>query len=200
MMDVLSQTSISEVVLLFVLVFIVPMMTLMLLRLRRYENLYGPPPGKGGSKKAGPEKAPEPEPAAADAAPEEQEEAYDYQVRPFMSNPERACLDALREVLGPEVEVFPKVALWEYIEPEEKGAVGTGLDGLAFDYLVCDRKTMQPLTAVMFNPGKGRPAGRIDETRRVCEAAGANLVFIDQAEEYDAAGLKQVLGIPDLDI
>lgn len=201
MMDSLSKISISEVILLFLLLFLLPLFGLILLRLREYERAYGQVPESGGGKPAEKE-LPPPEPAKeATKEDEVPGNVYPYKVRAFLSPADRACLVAMREALGPEVEIYPKVALWELVEATDK-APGflKRLHDKDYDFLVCDRKTGLPLTAVMYNPGKGRPAGNIDEVRKICQAAGVNVVFIDMAEEYDAASLKEALGIPDLDI
>lgn len=206
MTDVISKISISEVILLFVLIFILPAMTMMLMRLRKYELLFGPLPEGPVSRKKGKAKkkedAPVPEsselpPAATDAV---DASVYPYRSRTFLGPADRACLAALREVLG-EVEVYPKVAAWETVESTDGNpGYAARLHGKAYDFLVCDARTGQPLTAVVYKPGKGRPAGPADELRKICDAAGANVVFIDMAEEYDAKTLKEALGLPDLDI
>lgn len=206
MLDVLGKTSISEVILIFILLFVLPLIALLLRRLRKYEALFGVLPDEGRKKKKkkkGDEPAPE-APAAAPVAPQEEappDNRYPYQSRPFLSSADKACLNAMREALGPDVDVFAKVALWETVESTEKAAgYANRLKGLAFDCLVCDRRTGQVLTAVMYNPGKGRPAGLIDEIKKICTAAKANLVFIDMAEEYDVKTLSAALGIPNLDV
>lgn len=200
--DVIGKITISEVILLFLLLFIFPTMALLLLRLRKYEKLFGdlPEEEKKGKKKK--KKAKAEEPAEAPAPKEEPAaEGYPFRSKPFLTQPERAGLAAIRGALGPDVEVHPKVALWETVEPldNEKGA-GERLQGKCYDFLVCDRQTGKALTGVMFNPGRGRPAGGVDELRKICKAAGAPVVFIDLAEEYDAKSMKDALGIPDLDL
>ena len=204
MMEIISKITIAEVILLFVLCFILPLLALLLLRLRKYETLFGalPEEGKKGKKKK--KKQEEEVAAAAVAAPDPDavpDDVWPYGAKGFLSPADRACLAAMREALGPEVDVFPKVALWETVEATDKApGYGKRLHGKAYDFLVCDRKTGQPLTGVMYNPGKGRPAGAIDDFRKICRAAGANVVFIDMAEEYDVKTLKEALGIPELDI
>ena len=84
-------------------------------------------------------------------------------------------------------------------EDGEKGAEER-LRGICYDGLVCDRQTGKALTGVMFNPGRGRPAGGVDELKKSCKAAGAPVVFIDMAEKYYATSMKNALGIPDLDL
>jgi hypothetical protein len=200
MMDAIRQITIPEVALVFILLFVLPLLLLLTLRLRRFEAQFGEP--SGGEKKTGKPDAPVSAPAAAapaeDAVPDN---VYPYKVKTFLSPSDRACLEAMREALGDEVDVFPKVALWELVETTDK-APGylKRLHDKDYDFLVCDRRTGQPLTAVMYNPGKGRPAGRIDEIKKICRAAGANVVFIDQAAEYDADSLKKALGLPELDL
>ncbi len=205
MLDALAKTTISEVILLFLLLFVLPMLALLVRRLRKYEMLYGvlKEEGKKKKKKKTEEPVAEPEPPAP-VAPEDEappDNAYPYASRTFLSPADKACLSALREAFGPDVNVFPKVAVWEVVEPTEK-AIGYAnrLRGLLFDFLICDGITGQVLTGIAYNPGKGRPAGPIDELKEICHAAGTNLVFIDMAEEYNAKTLKDALGIPDLDI
>ncbi len=200
MMDILSQITLSEVMLLFVLLFVLPAMAYLLWRLRMYEKLFGELPA-GAGRKAPPSPPPPAAAVLAGGAPDAPPDVFPYRTRVFLSPPEKACLAALREALGPEVEVFPKVALWETVEPTDRNpGFLERLKGKDYDFLVCDRKTGQPLTAVLFKPGKGRPAGPVDELKRICAAAKANLVFIDMAENYDARKLKEALGIPELDI
>ncbi len=52
----------------------------------------------------------------------------------------------------------------------------------------------------MYKPGRGRPAGAVDELLKICKAAEASVVSIDMAEQYDVKSLKDALGIPDLDL
>ena len=203
MMDAIRKITISEVILLFILVFVLPLLTLMLLRLRKYETMYGalPEKKKKGKKSDRTDDAPV---AAAAPAPAEDAvpaDVYPYKAKAFLSPADHACLVAMQEALGDEVDVFPKVALWELVEATDK-APGflKRLHDKDYDFLVCDKRTGQPLTAVMYNPGKGRPAGRVDEIKKICKAAGANVVFIDMAEQYDVDSLKEALGLPDLDI
>lgn len=202
LMEIVGKIGFSEVVLLFLLIFVLPVTALLLLRLRKYEALFGELPeekksGKKKKKKAK-EKEPEPQPESPRA---EHSGAVAFRSRPFLTPEDRACLAAMRQALGPEVEVYPKVALWETVEPVERDAESAKrLQGKCLDFLVCDKQTGKALTAVMFNPGKGRPAGGIDEIRTICGIAGASVVFIDMAEKYDAKSLKKALGIPELDI
>ena len=200
MMDILSKITVSEVLLLFVLLFVLPGMGYLVMRLRKYEALFGFFPD---DKK----KAKKPEPAAAETAAKTEpaagvpDDVFPYRSKAFLSPADEACLGAMREALGDEVEVFPKVALWEFVESTDKEAgYLQRLHGRDVDFLVCDRKTGRPLTAVAYNPAKGRPAGPVDELKKICDAAEANIVFIDMAEEYDAKSLKEALGIPELDI
>lgn len=200
MWDAITKAGIAEITLLFTLLFLCPMLFLLIRRLKRYEARFGyleggaPPPGPRK------EKTPPPAPAAAER-PNAPDNVFPYESRQFLSQPERQCLEALRQALGDEVDVFPKVALWETVAPTEADpGYAERLCRLDFDYLVCDKKLGQPLTAVMFKPGKGKPAGPVDTLTKICAAAGANLVFIDVADEYDAGRLKEELGLPDLDI
>lgn len=201
-MEVLGKITVSEVMLFIVLVIILPMMALLLRRLRQYETLHGDLPAperKPRGKKAAAKNAEPPAPDAKESPADA--DGYAYRSGVFLTSADRACLAAMREALGNEVDVYPKTALWEVVEPSEPGKGGAErLHGLAFDFLVCDARTGGVLTAVMYRPGKGRPAGRVDEVKKICAAAGANVVFIDMAESHDAKSLKDALGIPELDI
>lgn len=198
MMDVISKTTISEVILLFVLLFLLPMTTLLVLRLRRYEKVFGSLPDEEkpsrGAKKKNANASDESPPAVKEEVPD----GYEYRARVFLSPAERTCLRVMREVLGKDVDVFPKVALWETVEPMDSTQANISrLHGKDYDFLVCDQKTGQPLTAVMFKGGRGSRGG---ELTKICEAAGASVIFIEMAEEYDAAKMKQALRIPDLEL
>lgn len=200
MLDSIRQITIAEVMLLFVLLFVIPLTAALLVRLRRYEARFGRLAGRE-DRAAVPVSAPAAAPDAKPAGDEASGNAYPYRERQFLTAPEKACLAALREALGDQVEVYPKVALWELVEPTEANPdFAQRLHGKDFDYLVCDAQTGQPLTAVMFKPARGRPAGPVDEIRRICGAAGANVVFLDQADDYDAAGLRAALDLPDIDL
>lgn len=200
MMEVIGKISIAEVILLFLLLFVLPTLFLLVMRLRKYEAMFGqlPKEAKRGKKKK--KKDADEEQANEGAAPEALE-GYPYRSKTFLSPADRACLVAMREALGPDVDVFPKVALWETVEPTEKDeAYRARLSDKCYDFLVCDKATGKALTAVMYKPGRGRPAGGIDELKNVCKAAEANVVFIDMAEKYDGKSLKDALGIPELDL
>lgn len=201
-MHIMGKITISEIMLLFILLFVLPGLAFLLHKLRRYEKEFGTLPERERKKKKK-RGEPTPETAAPAAAPAASapDDKYPYKTRPFLNPSDRACLAAMREALGAEVEVFPKVALWETVESTEKEpAYRDRLSGLDFDFLVCDRKTCQPLTAVVYNPGKGKPAGPVDTLKKVCAAAGANMVCIDMAPEYDVKTLKEALGLPELEI
>ncbi len=211
MLEIIGKISISEVILIFLLIFLIPILGLLIQRLRRYEEQFGDLPKakrKWGKKK---EKAADEPPAAPDkpenaAAPvladlEEDlsSDVYPYRAKTFLSGGDKACLAAMREVYGPDVEIFPKVALWETVEPTVGGvAHSRRLLDKDFDFLICDARTMKPLTGVLYNPKKGPAAGRVDEIRRICQAAAANVVFIDTNEKYDAKQLRRALGVPEL--
>ena len=196
MWDAIAQITISEVVLLFVLLLVLPGMAYMVMQMRKLEARAGLAPPNEKKKK----KEEEPPPTPATAVKKVPDNVFPYRTRTFLSPPELACVAAMREVLGANlVEVYPKVALWEMLESTDKDpGYLERLNGLDLDFLVCDKKTGQPLTAVIFNPGKGRPAGRIDLVGKSCAAAGLPAVFIDMAEQYDAKSLKAALGIPDI--
>lgn len=201
MMEIIGKTTISEVILLFLLLFVLPVTALLVLRLRQYEKLYGVlvPEGKSGKKAK--KKAETEVEKEAPAAKGESSDGYAYRARVFLSPAERTCLRVMREVLGKDVDVYPKVALWETVEPMDPTQANINrLHGQDYDFLVCDQKTGQPLTAVMFKGGRGGRGGAAGELTKICEAAGASVIFIDMAEEYDAAKMKQALRIPDLEL
>lgn len=206
MMEILSKITISEVILLFNLLFVLPTMTLLVLRLRKYEKNFGvlqaeaPKEGGGGGRFRRKKKKVE-----DDASEEKKEEVpadvYPYRTRVFLSPAERTCLRVMREVLGKDVDVYPKVALWETVDPMDPTPANVNrLHGHDYDFLVCDQKTGQPLTAVMFKGVKGRPAGRAEELAKICEAAGASVIFIEMADDYNARKMKEALRIPELDL
>ena len=197
MMDAVRQTTISEAILFFVLLFVLPGMAFLIWNLRKYEKMLngrGKPAEKGKMNEQGK--------TSSSSPPQKSDGIFPYKPRQFLSPHETACLAAMREVLAADaVDVFAKTALWELVEPADKDPVyAERLHGLDFDFLVCDRITGQPLTAVMFNPGKSRSNGQADLLRKICEAAGTHVVFIDMAESYDAKSLKESLGIPDLEM
>ncbi len=196
-MDILSQITISEVILLFNLCFVLPTLAFLLLRLRKYEKQFGylPEEGKKKKKKKKEEEVQAPAPVASTINPE----LYPYREIPFLSPSDRACLAALLEALGEGVQVFPKVALWETMESTDKDpGYRERLNGRSYDFLVCDEATGQQLTGIMYRPVKGPAIAKSDEMKKICSASGAHLVFIDQAEEYDAATLKGEPGITEL--
>lgn len=204
MMEILSKITISEVILLFNLLFVLPTLALLLLRLRKYEALYGvlpTEPGKKRGKKTKKIEAPGDDAAAKNAGRAEAAAGYAYRTRTFMSPAERNCLRVMREVLGDDVDIFPKVALWETVDPMDAGAgASSRLEGKDYDFLICDRRTGQPLTAVMFKGGRGRPAGSVDELVKICESAGAGVVFIEMADDYNVKKMKEALRIPELEL
>ncbi|MDR2391933.1 MAG: DUF2726 domain-containing protein [Planctomycetota bacterium] len=197
MMDAVRQTTISEAMLFFVLLFVLPGMAFLVWNLRKYEKMLN-----GREKPAEKRKRKERGKTSSFAPPKKSDGVFPYKSRQFLSPRETACLAALREVLAADaVDVFAKTALWELVEPADKDpAYAERLHGLDFDFLICDRITGQPLTAVMFNPGKGRSNDQADLLRKICEAAETHVVFIDMAESYDAKSLKESLGIPDLEM
>lgn len=205
MMDVIRKITISEVILLFNLLFVLPLLALMLLRIRRYEKLYGVLPDEGKfalrfrrKKKAAPPPKEKVEAAPVESAPAAG--AIQYRTRAFLAAGERNCLKVMLDVLGNEVDVFPKVALWETVEPVEGGSAAMArLHGLDYDFLVCDKTTGQPLTGVMFKGGRGKGRGA-SELEEICKAAGASVVFIEMSEDYNAKKMKEALRIPDLEL
>lgn len=198
MLDIVRQAGISEVILLFVLVFVIPMTAFLLLRLRRYESQFGrlAAPDKKKKKKKEPEPAPE-KPTKPSVPPD----VFPYRAKTFIDPPERACLNALAEAIGGDIMVYVKVALWELVESTDKNpGYFDRLTGKAIDFLVCDAATGKPFTAVCFEPAKGTPRGPVEELEKICKAAGLHLVFLPVAEEYDAKSLKKTLNIPDLSL
>ncbi len=213
MLEILGNISLSEVILIFLLIFLFPVMGLLIQRLRRYEAEFGDLPAskkKWGKKKdKGEDRGREPEavtektglvspPVLNDLDEDLGSDVYPYRQKAFLTGGDKACLAAMREVYGPDVEIFPKVALWETVEPTVGGvAHSRRLFDKDFDFLICDARTMKPLTAVLYNPKKGPAAGRVDEIRRICQAAATNVVFIDTNEKYDAKQLRRALGVPE---
>ena len=196
MTDAVRQITVAEVILLFVLLFVLPGMAFLVWKLREYERMLangGQLAEKKKKKERGETSPPIPKKISDNVFP--------YQSRPLLLPPETACLAALREVLAADnVDVFAKTALWELVEPTDKDpGYAERLRGLDFDFLICDRATGRPLTAVMFNPGKGGSDDQAVLLRKICDAAGTHVVFIDRAENYDAKTLKESLGIPDLE-
>ncbi|MDR1533689.1 MAG: DUF2726 domain-containing protein [Planctomycetota bacterium] len=195
MMDAIGKMTISEITLLFVLLFVLPGMAGLLFRLREYESRSGDPRGS----KKGKRREPPPPPPPADRVPDD---VFPYRRRPFLSPPELACLAALREALAAdEVDVFPKVGLWELVEPTDKNpGYAARLSALDFDFLVCERQTSQPIVAILFTPARDRPAGPAGLREKICKAAGIDAVFIDLEEKYEVKRLKEVLGIAEANL
>lgn len=161
---------------LFLLLFVLPMLALLVRRLRRYEMLYGVLKEEGRKKRKKKAEEPavqeEPQPVLPEDEPPP-DNTYPYASRTFLSPADKACLAALREAFGPDVDVFPKVAVWEVVEPTEK-AIGYAnrLRGLLFDYLICDAKTGQVLTGIAYNPGRGVLPGLSTNSRRFATLPG----------------------------
>lgn len=198
MKDILGNMAISEVVLWFVLIFLLPMIVVILRRLRRYEDLYG----LLGPKKKKKKKVEEPPPAApaAPAAPPVPANVFPYRARTFLDPSEAGCLKAVIGAMGEGVLVFAKTALADLAESTDANpGFADRLKGLSVDYLVVDQRTGKPFTAVQFEPEKGAPRGARDAVKGVCEAIGLHLVFIPRGE-YEAGDLKKLLGIPELDM
>lgn len=200
MLEILGQAGIAEVILVFVLLFVIPMTAYLLLRLRRYENEFGVLTISKRKKKK--KKKEEPPPAApADAKPSVPSDVFPYRAKTFINPSEHACLAALAEAVGGDIIVYVKVALWALVESTEKEpGYFDRLTGKWVDFLVADAATGKPFTAVCFEPGKGVPRGPVDDLKKICQAAGLHLVFIPQTEEYDVKQLKNLLDIPDLDM
>ncbi len=204
MLDAIRSITISEVILLFILLFVLPLLYLMVKRLRKYEAQFGDISEKDGKDGQSGPAAPAAPAKPGGTGPAEEavpDNVYPYKTKTFLSPADRACLLAMQEAMGEEVDVFPKVALWELVDSTEK-APGylKRLHDKDYDFLVCDRRTGRPLTAVMYTAGKGRPAGKIDEVKKICKAASVPVAFIDMAEKYTADSLKKALGLPDLDL
>ena len=195
MMEIFGQTSISEVILLFVLLFAVPLMAVLLRRLRNCEKQLGE--GRGGKKK---KKKSKDTVARTDASgkPSVPPDVFPYREKVFLTPPERACLEALNETFGREVRIYAKVALWELAESTDKNpGFSERLADKSVEFLICDAATGKPFTAVCFEQDAGGPQGRNDDLRMICKAIGLHLVFLPQADEYDAAALREQLNIPD---
>ena len=200
MVEVIGKAAISELILLFVLLFVIPLLVFLLRRLRAYENQYGPllkKRGKGKKKKEKIEKEKAPE---ADQ-PEEVPDVYPYRMKSFITPPERACLEALSTAFGPDVKIHVKVALWGLVESTDKEpGYHARLTGKYIDFLLCDAATDKAFTAVCFEPGKGKIRKAYDELESICQAAGLHLAFLPMADDYDADELKNLLDIRDIDL
>ncbi len=199
-MDIIRQITISEVILLFNLVFVLPAMALLILQLRKYERQFGPLPEET-KKKSRKKKEKEDTAAAAALFSPANPDKYPYAAKNFLSAGDIACITALEEAFGPDVRVSPKVALWETIEPTEKDAeYRDRLHGRNYDFLLSDKALGQPLSAIMYRPVSGPAIAKSDEMKKICAAAGMQLVFIEQAAEYNTENLKNELGIPNFDL
>lgn len=200
MLDIFGQAGISEVILLFVLIFIIPTLAFLLIKLRRYEATYGVISLRGRKKKKKKEKKPEPPPPAKEK-PSVPPDVFPYRTRVFLTPSEQAFLKALHDAVGGEVTVYAKVALWDLVESTDKNPGFTDrLFDKRVDFLVCDKSTGTPFTAVCFEPDKKAPKGPKEELDKICKAAGLYLVFLPEAEEYDARKLKTLLEIPEFDL
>ncbi|MDR1613789.1 MAG: DUF2726 domain-containing protein [Planctomycetota bacterium] len=199
MSDIVGGMSIAETVLWFVLIFILPMIAIILNRLRRYEELYGLL-GPKRKKAKGPPK-PAPAAPAVSAAPAVPGDVFPYRAAVFLDPSEIDCLGAIGAAMGEGVLVFAKTALSALAESTDANpGYAERLKGLAVDYLVVDAKTGKPFTAIRFEPEKGAPSGARDAVRGVCAAMGLHLVSIPRKGGYDAKELRKLLGIPELDI
>lgn len=198
MLDIVRQAGISEVILLFVLVFVIPMTGYLLLRLRRYESQFGRLAAPEKKKKKKKEAEPAPEKSGKRSVPPD---VFPYQAKVFIPPPERACLNALTEAIGGDIAVYVKVALWELVEATDKNpGYFDRLTGKSIDFLICDASTGKPFTAACFEPPRNAPRRPVEELEKICKAAGLHLVFLPVAEEYDAKTLKKTLEIPDLSL
>lgn len=160
MVEIFGQAAISEIILLFVLVFIIPLLAFLLYRLRGYERQFGAlASGRGKKKKKRESEAKAARPEKPAALPD----IYPYKTKIFLTPPERACLEALSVAFGTEVKIYVKVALWELAESTDKNpGFHDRLIDKRVDFLICDAATDKPFTAVCFEPGKGVPRGPRD--------------------------------------
>ncbi|MDR3211792.1 MAG: DUF2726 domain-containing protein [Planctomycetota bacterium] len=199
MLDLIGSASLSEVVLLFEIIFILPLIAYLLVRLRKYEaRLAGDGDDKKKKKKKEPEKA---APAKADKKPAVPADVFPYQTKSFMDPTEKSCLESLSEALGGDTRIYLKVALSELVQSTDPNpGFQDRLSQRSVDFLVCDGATGKPLSAICFEPGKKTPTGQKDDLVAICQAAGLPLVFIPQQEKYDVKKLREALNIPDLSL
>lgn len=99
MLEIIANAGIAEVILLFILVFIIPMTGYLVLRLRRYENEYGRLAAPSRKKKKKKEK-PQPVAKAAPEKPSVPADVFPYGQKTFLTPPELALLQAIAEAVG----------------------------------------------------------------------------------------------------
>lgn len=198
MWELLGQTGISEAILLFILIFIIPLLGYLLLKLRRYENQYGVIYLRGKKKK----KKKKPEPPPKEMKPEKPSvppDVFPYETKPFINPSEQMLLDALYEAIGGDIMIYTKVALSGLVQSTDSNpGFHDRLADKYVDFLICDKQTGNPFTAVCLEPGKKAPKGPTEELAKICQAANLHLVFLPQADSYDTAKVKKLLDIPDL--
>ena len=190
MVEILGQARVTEAILFFVLVFILPMTAIILLKLRKYEAMYGVIPR--GDRKAGDRKRARerPEPPKADPI---KPDVFPYRKKAFLEPSDRLCLQALEEAMGEGTRIHAKVALWEVVQSMDRNpGYAERLRGKMVDFLLCDAATSQPFAAVSHEPGGG-------ELAKICAAAETHLVLIPRADAYDPARLRETLGVSSQD-
>jgi len=177
--------TIAEIILLFILLFIIPFVFL-ILRENRKLNQYlrsGLPPEP-------PKPAPPPPPAA-----------FLYQRRALLSEAEISFRDTAQTLMGQDTLLLPKVSLSALAEPDGSHPVhAERLAGKTADFLVCDRPTGHPTAAIFFQPapGSATPRGYLEEAEKICKAADISFVRVPSRNSYDAETVRKALGLPEL--
>ena len=192
------KMGIAEIILLFILLFLIPVVFLLLREMRRLEQrLQGglPPEPKTSSATRAfletaipPPKADSPPPPAA----------FLYQRRALLSAAEISFRDAAQALMGQDTLLLPKVSLSALVESADSHpAHAERLAGKTVDFLVCDRPTGHPTAAVFFQ-GAAVPRGTLDEAEKICKAANVSFVRLPFKDSYDAETIRKALGLPEL--
>ena len=197
MIEQIRQAALSEIMLLFVLIFIMPAIVILLFRLRRYETLYG---------ELEPAKKNKAEKKKKDELTQEKENKplpalnnFPYQKRTMLQPPERNCLKALEEVMGDDTRIFAKVAISQLIETSDVDpGYNSRLSGKYFDFLLCEYDTCQPFTAIMLVDRKQKNRGQDKELDNICEAAEMHVIKIPAQDSYTAEEVRKIIGLPDI--
>lgn len=127
--------------------------------------------------------------------PDKALERSPYRLREqFLSAPERALLQVLRDLMGSRYLVSPKVALndlFYIVRPNENVHFFNKLFRKNVDFLLCDLKTLQPafgVEIVRLN-GKGEPREGDKFMEELFIEAGLPLALVPSAERYDAGDI-----------
>lgn len=192
-MELLSQVAISEIMLLFVLLFIVPILVILVLKLRACESFMA----NMSPEKKKPAETAEPVPAAS-ARPPVPPDKFPYKVKQLLQSAERGCLASLHTVMGEGTSVYPKVALWSLVEPSESDpGYMERLTNKFFDFLLCDNLTGQPFSALAFEQTDREGKKALEEMKKICEAAGVHLILLPRRDQYDSALLRKIMELPE---